>query len=76
MFSVWIIRSLSKRLEWFPKNKGDLTVAFHTLAGQSAQGRTFNCSLSRTEPSDKGKRTFVMRGRGAVFPVLPCALCG
>ena len=31
-------------------NKGDLTVAFHALAGHSAQVRTFNCSLSRTEP--------------------------
>jgi hypothetical protein len=48
----------------FRKNKGDLTVAFHTLAGQSAQVRTFNCSLSRTESSVKGKRTFVMRGCG------------
>jgi hypothetical protein len=46
------------------KTKGDLTVAFHTLAGQSAQVRTFNCSLSRTEPSVKGKRTFVMVGCG------------
>jgi hypothetical protein len=46
------------------KTKGDLTVAFHAPAGQSAQVRTFNCSLSRTEPSVKGKRTFVMRGCG------------
>jgi len=50
----------------FRKNKGDLTVAFYTLAGQSAQVRSFNCSLSRTEPSVKGKRTFVMRGCGRV----------
>jgi hypothetical protein len=39
-------------------------VAFHTLAGQSAQVRTFNCSLSRKPASVKCKRTFVMRGCG------------
>ena len=66
MLSIWIIRSLSNRA-WVgssAKIKGDLTVAFHTLAGQSAQARTFNCSLSRTQPSVKGKRTFVTRGCG------------
>jgi len=48
------------------KTKGDLSVAFHALAGQSAQVRTFDCSLSRMQPSVKGKRTFVMRGCGPV----------
>lgn len=66
MSSVWIIRSVSKRLGvgGSGKTKGDLSVAFYALAGQSAQVRTFNCSLSRTEPSVKGKRTFVMRSGG------------